>query len=126
MDRFDADSIVAGLDTRNEKIAIEGWQTDSDLTAAELAKSLCDIGIRHFIYTDISTDGMFTGPNLQAVSDLCDAVPQGQVIASGGVGAISHLKDLIELNKSNLDGVIVGKALYDGRLQYEELAKGLS
>ena len=122
LSHFQSDYIVAGLDARNGKIAIEGWQVGSDITPVNLAKSLFNLGVRHFIYTDISTDGMFSGPNLQGTSALCDAVPEAQVTASGGVGSIKHVKDLIGLEKENLDGVIVGKALYDGRINYKDLA----
>ena len=123
LSHFHSDCIVAGLDARDGKIAIEGWQVGSDLTPVNLAKSLFNLGIRHFIYTDISTDGMFSGPNLQGTSALCDAIPGAEVTASGGVGSIKHIKDLIGLKKENLDGVIVGKALYDGRISYEKLAQ---
>ena len=120
---FNADCIVAGLDARDGKIATEGWTMGSDKAPVELAQSLFKFGIRQFIYTDISTDGMFTGPNLEGISMLCDAVPEGRFIASGGVGSTEHIERLLNLHKQNLDGVIVGKALYDGRLSYEELSK---
>ena len=119
--QFGSDAIVAGLDARNGEIAIEGWQAGSKQTPLDLAGSLFDHGVRNFIYTDISTDGMFTGPNLEAISELCDAIPNGSFIASGGVGSATHIEEIIKLERSNLYGVIVGKALYDGRVNYEEL-----
>ena len=121
--RFNSDRIVAGLDARDGMIAIKGWQVGSATTPANLALSLFGFGIQHFIYTDVSTDGMFSGPNLETVSALCDSIPNGRFIASGGIGSAKHLQSLVELKKTNLDGVIVGKALYDGRLSYGELTQ---
>ena len=121
--RFSANYIVGGLDARDGKIAIKGWQAGSEKTPVGLAKSLFNLGVQYFIYTDVSTDGMFSGPNLETVSTLCDSLPDSRFIASGGIGSASHLQSLVGLKKNNLDGVIVGKALYDGRLSYAELIK---
>ena len=123
MNRFNANFIVGGLDARDGKITIKGWQEGSGKTPVGLAKSLFELGVRNFIYTDVSTDGMFSGPNIEVVSALCDSLPDSRFIASGGIGSASHLQSLVKLKKSNLYGVIVGKALYDGRLSYEELTK---
>lgn len=118
---FGAEAIVAGLDARDGKIALRGWLEDSRISVIELARHLAAEGVRRFIYTDINTDGMFTGPNLEAVARLCDAVPAAKVIASGGVGSAEHVHQLCALRRANLEGVIVGKALYDGRVTYADL-----
>ena len=121
INEFDANQIVAGLDAHNGKVSVRGWQTASSFDVTELALVLFEKGIRHYIYTDISTDGMFTGPNYEAVNQLCNALPDANIIASGGVGSKEHIEGLLNLKLDNLDGVIVGKALYDGRVNYTEL-----
>ena len=118
---FKPEQIVAGLDATHGKIATHAWKVVSEYTAIELATKLFNFGIRNFIYTDILTDGMFSGPNYEQVSLLCNALPKAQFIASGGVGSIEHIQGLVKLGKKNLEGVIVGKALYDDRLNYREL-----
>lgn len=118
---FDTDELVAGIDARNGRVAIHGWQEDSTLDAVSLATQLFDQGLRTVIYTDISRDGMFTGSNLEAMAVMCDAVPKAAVIASGGIGCADDVRRLVALQRSNLTGVIVGKALYDGRVTYAEL-----
>jgi phosphoribosylformimino-5-aminoimidazole carboxamide ribotide isomerase len=116
-----AEDLVAGLDARGGKIAVRGWLESSGREALDLARELFDHGLRQFIYTDIQTDGMFTGPNLAELRKLCRAVPGADVIASGGIGTPEHIRQLVELGEPNLVGVIVGKALYDGRVTYEQL-----
>lgn len=118
---FNVAQLVAGLDARSGRIAAHGWQSESSHDLLAFARELFRHGMRNFIYTDIATDGMFTGPNLQQVAALCDALPGAQIIASGGVGGVEHVEKLVALRKNNLYGVIVGKALYDGRVTVEEL-----
>lgn len=118
---FTPAQLVAGIDARNGEVAIHGWTAGAGVKALDLAADLFARGLRFFIYTDISTDGMFTGPNLEAVARLCDALPGATIIASGGIGQAEHVRQLVALNRPNLDGVIVGKALYDGRVSYAEL-----
>lgn len=113
--------LVGGIDARNGKVAVHGWQEGSDLEAVELARRLHREGVQRFIYTDIATDGMFTGTDLAGVRRLCEALPTARVIASGGVGEAGDVADLVQLGLPNLEGVIVGKALYDGRVSYAEL-----
>jgi phosphoribosylformimino-5-aminoimidazole carboxamide ribotide isomerase len=72
--------------------------------------------VRTLIYTDIATDGMFTGPNLAALQELAKAVPETAIIASGGVATLEHVRSLVALGKS-IHGAIIGKALYDGKLK---------
>ncbi len=121
--KFGTKHIIAGIDAHNGYISVDGWQTDSSTKVADLAFNLFDKGIRRFIYTDISTDGMFTGPNIEGTKNLCESIPDANFIASGGVGSKDHIKDLLALNQENLEGVIVGKALYDGRVNYKDLVQ---
>ncbi len=118
---FGPECIIAGIDAHNGYISVDGWQTDSPIKVSDLATNLFNSGIRHFIYTDISTDGMFTGPNIEGTKMLCESFPEANFIASGGVGSKEHILSLLDLKLENLEGVIVGKALYDGRVSYNEL-----
>ncbi len=106
------EKIAVGIDAHDGFVAISGWEEVSKFSAIEFAKNMRQIGVRHIIYTDIATDGMLQGPNLDAMRQMTDAFGEG-VIASGGVGAVSDLKNLIS---TGVSGVIVGKALYTGNV----------
>ena len=107
------EKIVIGIDAKDGKVAIHGWEQTSDLTAIDFAKRVEELGARTVIYTDISRDGMLKGPNLSAMSEMAASVGV-DVIASGGV---SCLRDIIDLKPTGVSGVIVGKALYTGNLE---------
>lgn len=104
--------IAVGIDAKDGKVAIHGWEQTSDLTAIAFAKKVEELGAKTVIYTDISRDGMLKGPNLEAMSEMAKAVGIA-VIASGGV---SCLKDIVDLKPTGVSGVIVGKALYTGNV----------
>jgi phosphoribosylformimino-5-aminoimidazole carboxamide ribotide isomerase len=87
----------------------------------DLAKQVTDLGVKRIIFTDIATDGAFTGPSIGPTSALCEAVPECKIIASGGVSSEEDITNLARLPYDNLEGVIVGKALYDGRTTYAKL-----
>jgi len=107
-------SVVAvGIDARDGRVQVRGWTETTGDRAVDLARAAAALGVETLIYTDTATDGMLQGPNLAAVSTLCDAVTCG-VIASGGVRSAEDIRALKALGKSNLAGAIVGKALYDG------------
>lgn len=105
--------IAAGLDARDGKLATRGWLDQSEISAREIARELEVAGVRHLIFTDIRRDGTLTGPNLDALSELIAELTSAEVIASGGVGSVD---DLIALNRIGAAGAIVGRALYDGRV----------
>ncbi len=108
--------IAVGIDARDGKAATEGWGETSSLDASDLALSLQDAGVAAIIYTDIGRDGMLTGLNLEQTVALAAALAT-PVIASGGVGGPQDLIDLRRAAKgTRIEGVIVGRALYDGRL----------
>ena len=119
--KFGAGKVVVGIDAKNGKVAIKGWIETSGIEASELAVKLASNGVNRFIFTDIATDGALTGPNLKSVSSLCDLIPNSKVIASGGVSSSADISSLCRLGKSNLEGAIVGKALYDGRATFKDL-----
>ena len=111
--------IIAGIDLYDEKIAISGWREYVEMPFGEAVENLRDrYGIRTFIFTDIKKDGMLAGVNLELMSRL--AKLGVNVIASGGVSGQGDIVKLKELNLPSLEGVIVGKALYDGRLDLEK------
>jgi phosphoribosylformimino-5-aminoimidazole carboxamide ribotide isomerase len=111
--------IAIALDARDGKLASEGWVETSSSDALEVAKALAPLQPAAFIYTDIQRDGMQTGPNLAATRRLAQAVPI-PVIASGGVNSIKDIADLIPLKQDGVVGVITGKALYAGTLDFQE------
>ena len=107
--------IVVGIDARNGKVAIDGWTQTTPIEAIELAKEFEDCGVAAINFTDIHRDGMQTGPNLEATLRLAEAVSI-PVVASGGVSSIEDIKNLLPLEAAGVSGVIVGKALYSGKL----------
>ena len=116
--------IVVGIDANNGRVATRGWIEQSDVLATDLAKKFSAAGIAAIITTDIATDGTLAGPNLEALRTMaqCSAVP---VIASGGIGCMADLLSLLPLEPLGVTGVIVGRALYDGRVDLAEAIAAL-
>jgi phosphoribosylformimino-5-aminoimidazole carboxamide ribotide isomerase len=112
--------IAVGIDARDGKVQVKGWTETTGTRAVDLAKAVAGRGVGTIIVTDTATDGMLQGPNLPTVQAVCDAVGCG-VIASGGVSAVRDVSALARLARPNLRGVIVGKALYEGRATLREL-----
>ena len=113
------DQIAVGIDARRGKVAVEGWVEESDMEATELAQMFEDVGVSTIIYTDIDRDGTGEGVNIVSTISLAQAtsIP---VIASGGVGSLEDLRLVRDAEQYGVDGVIVGKALYDGRVNSED------
>ena len=107
--------VAVGLDARDGKVAVEGWAETSQVTALEIAQRFEDAGVAAIIFTDIARDGLLKGLNLDATIALADRISI-PVIASGGFASIDDVKALIEPRAKKLAGAIVGRALYDGRL----------
>ncbi len=112
-------NIAIGIDALDGNVQVSGWTENSKIGAIALAKRLQDLGARLLIYTDISRDGVLEGPNVPATREMLDNTDLS-VIASGGVSAIADVQHLAELDHWRLDGVIIGKALYEGLIQIEE------
>ena len=110
---FGGDRIAVGIDSRDGKVAIKGWTETTPTTAADLALAAQDAGARTIIATDISTDGMLSGPNLAYLQELAEIL-DCRLIASGGVSSADDLKNLAAI--SGITGAIIGKALYDGKI----------
>lgn len=114
--------IAVGIDAKHGQVAVKGWVDTTATSALALARRMSDIGVATLIYTDIGTDGMLTGPNLVAQTAMLGAV-KANVIASGGVSRREDVIRLAELARThaNLDGVIVGKAIYEKRVDLRDL-----
>lgn len=108
--------IVAGVDAKDLKIATHGWKKIIDMDAIKCIKELQSIGISEIIYTDIATDGMLQGPNYKSIEKILNEIPGIALIASGGVSSIEDIQRLQHYENSGLKGCIVGKAIYDGRI----------
>lgn len=119
IEKFGSEKIILSADVKSEKIAISGWQENSSIEITDFLKDYVRKGIDYVTCTDISTDGMLTGPNIDLYKKILLSFPQLNIIASGGV---SNLDDLYELNQIGVDGVIIGKAIYEGRIRLDELA----
>jgi len=107
--------IVVGIDARNGMVAVEGWAEQSDMPVLDLAKAFEDAGVTAIVFTDIDRDGALQGVNAEATAELADAISI-PVIASGGVAGIEDVKRLKALAHTGIEGVIIGRALYDGRI----------
>jgi phosphoribosylformimino-5-aminoimidazole carboxamide ribotide isomerase len=110
------DKIAVGIDARNEMVSASGWLDDSDVHYIDLAKKMEEVGVSCIIFTDISKDGTLSGPNLEQLSRINEAV-SCQIIASGGIHVI---EDIIALNEMQLYGAICGKSIYRGTLSLTE------
>ncbi|MGC9452224.1 MAG: 1-(5-phosphoribosyl)-5-[(5-phosphoribosylamino)methylideneamino]imidazole-4-carboxamide isomerase [Oceanipulchritudo sp.] len=121
---FSPESIAVGIDALDGKVAVKGWIEKVDLLAVEFGYSVQEIGIHTIIYTDISRDGMLAGPNFQAQEDLLKEL-EIDIIASGGVASLEDLRTFKEMavRYPNLNGVITGKAIYDGHLDVAEAVR---
>ncbi len=116
---FGSEAIVAGVDAKNGMAAISGWGQVSQVSALDVCLKMKEQGIRHIIYTDISRDGMLSGPNVEATRELTEATGL-DIIASGGV---SSMDDLKALEKAGIGGAIIGKALYEKRIDLKEAVR---
>lgn len=112
INQFGAKHIVVGIDAKDGFVAVEGWEKLSDKTALSLALAMRDIGVQTIVYTDISRDGMLTGPNIEQTKLLSDQTGI-DIIASGGM---SCMEDLNHVYKAGIHGAIMGKALYEKKI----------
>jgi phosphoribosylformimino-5-aminoimidazole carboxamide ribotide isomerase len=113
------DRVVVSVDSRSGKVAAEGWTESSDLETAEVVSALTERGVRRFVFTPVEVDGLMEGPDVDSLREVAKAT-DAELIYSGGVGSLDHLRALAELGLGNLGGVIVGRALYEGRFSIAE------
>jgi phosphoribosylformimino-5-aminoimidazole carboxamide ribotide isomerase len=119
VDRF-GEKLAVGIDARDGRVQVKGWTETTEETAVALAKRADAMGVKTLIYTDTAKDGMLEGVNVTTIDALCAAVSCA-VIASGGISSAEDMSTLRRLNRPNLEGAIVGKALYEGRVTLTEL-----
>ena len=114
--------IALGLDAKDGYLSVSGWKENSNKLTLDFLKEVNDFGASRLIYTDINQDGMKQGPNFKETSKVAD-ISNCPVIISGGVSSIDDIKKAKELNNKNIGGIIVGKAIYDGDINLDELVK---
>jgi len=107
--------VAVGLDSRDGKVAVDGWAATSELAALDIARRFEDAGVAAIVYTDVARDGMLKGLNLDATLALAEAVAI-PVIASGGLASLDDIRALVAPRARRLEGAIIGRALYDGRV----------
>ena len=117
--------IALGLDAKDGYLSVSGWKENSNQLTLDYLKEVNDYGVSRLIYTDINRDGMKQSPNFDETSRVAE-ISSCPVIISGGVSSINDIKKAKELNNSNIGGIIVGKAIYDGDIKLEELLKELN
>ena len=118
------DKIALGLDAKDGYLSVSGWKENSNQLTLDYLKEVNDYGASRLIYTEINRDGMKQSPNFEETSKVAD-VADCPVIISGGVSSISDIKKAKELNNQNIEGIIVGKAIYDGDIKLDQLVKEL-
>jgi len=114
--------IAVSLDAKDGLIALSGWKKQTDISAIDYIKKIENFGVSRVIYTDINKDGTKKGPNIKDTVELSSKV-KIPLIISGGVSSIEDIKKIKSLNNSNIEGVIVGKSIYDGDIKISDLAK---
>ena len=118
------DRIVVGIDARNGKVATRGWLETSEVAATDLAQRMAQQGAAAIIYTDIHRDGTMSGPNMDALRELAEAIDI-PVIASGGVSSLTDLLSLLSLESAGVKGAIVGRAIYTGDISIKEAVRAV-
>ena len=117
-----SNQIALGLDAKDGYLSVSGWKENLNKLTLDFLKEINDFGASRLIYTDINQDGMKQGPNFEETSKVAD-ISNCPVIISGGVSSIDDIKKAKKLNNKNIEGIIVGKAIYDGDINLDELAK---
>ena len=120
--RFTGEKVILGIDARDRKVSIEGWQEGTEIDDVQFALSWKKFGIQRIVFTDIARDGMLSGPNLEALGDFARRTGL-KIVASGGVSSMEDLELLKTLEVDGVDQVISGKAIYEGKLDLKEISK---
>lgn len=125
--RHGRERIVASVDGRGGRVAVEGWERETPTRVADLVGELAGRGVGSFVYTPVEVDGTLEGPGLEGLTEIADACGAGgaELIYSGGVGSLDDLKALLEAGHEAIAGVIVGRALYEGRFTVAEAISAL-
>ena len=117
--------IALGLDAKDGNLSVSGWKENLNVKTIDFLKEVNSYGVSRIIYTDINRDGMKTSPNLDETVKVAE-LSNCPVVISGGVSSINDIKQAKELNNNKIEGIIVGKAIYDGDIKLDELVKEIS
>ena len=120
--QYSGEQIILGIDARNRKVAIEGWQEGTEIYDVDFALHWKKVGIQRVVFTDIARDGMLSGPNMEALRNFARGTGL-KIVASGGVSSMEDLELLKTLEADGVDQVISGKAIYEGKLDLKEIFK---
>ena len=120
LEKYGSDKIILGADAKDGNIAVGGWLETTNLPVIEFISDFQEKGITKVISTDISRDGMLSGPAFELYSNILKSLPHIEIIASGGIAAMD---DILKLNEMGVTGVIVGKAIYENRISLKEIEK---
>jgi phosphoribosylformimino-5-aminoimidazole carboxamide ribotide isomerase len=120
LEQFGSEKIILGADAKDRLIAVSGWLEATNLPVIDFISGYFEEGIRKVISTDISRDGMLSGPAFELYAEIQDALPDVEIIASGG---ISSMEDILRLNEMGVSGVIVGKAIYENKITLKEIER---
>lgn len=120
VEKYGSDKIILGADAKDRNIAVSGWLETTSLSVIEFISEYHKKGITKVISTDISRDGMLSGPSIELYQEIIDVLPKVEIIASGG---IATMNDILKLNEMGVPGVITGKAIYENRITLKEIAQ---
>ncbi|TAE95187.1 MAG: 1-(5-phosphoribosyl)-5-[(5-phosphoribosylamino)methylideneamino]imidazole-4-carboxamide isomerase [Runella slithyformis] len=120
LDNYGGDQIILGADARNERVAVSGWEEGTEIWVYDFVQKWVEKGAKYAISTDVAKDGLLQGPSFELYKNLQDQCPALHIIASGGVSSIA---DLEKLSEQKIYGVIVGKAIYEGRISLSQLGQ---
>jgi phosphoribosylformimino-5-aminoimidazole carboxamide ribotide isomerase len=115
-EKFGSESVIVALDNKDGRVRVEGWKTGTGFTMWDALEKFVNLRVTTFLITSIAADGMLQGPDLETLSDAC-TYPGVKVLAAGGIGSLG---DLVALKQVGVEGVVVGKALYEGRFTLKE------
>ncbi len=122
LEKYGGEKIILGADAKDGKVAVSGWLEATDFPVVDFISAYYKEGIKKVISTDISRDGMLSGPSFELYSEIMKILPEVEIIASGG---IASMDDILRLNEMGIPGVITGKAIYENRITLKEIEKFL-
>lgn len=118
LESYGGEKIILGADAKNEKIAVSGWEEGTTLWVYDFVEEYVEKGVKYVISTDVAKDGLLQGPSFDLYKNLQDKCPELNIVASGGISGLADVEKLAEMN---IYGVIIGKAIYEGRIKLDEL-----
>ena len=124
LNKYTDEQIILGIDARNRKVSIEGWKENTEIQDVEFALRWKNSGIKRVVFTDISRDGMLSGPNLAALREMAEHTGL-KIVASGGISSMDDLEQLKTLEPNGVDQAISGKAIYEGKIDLKRVFKCL-